>query len=88
LRFYVIGHVGEGLHVGWEGFRGFSGIVPGSDTVDITSLGLTIGYKHIIHCGRTIELAISRRYQMIDYSMGPRDYGWQWRPQVNIGWSF
>jgi hypothetical protein len=87
-RFYVIGHVGEGLHLGWEGLRGFSSIVPGSNTVDIFSLGLTLGYKRIIHSGRTIDLAISRRYEMIDDSMGPRVHGWQWRPQINIGWSF
>jgi len=70
LRFYVLGNVGEGLHLGLEGLRGFNGIGRGSDTLDIASFGLTIGYKHIIHCGRTIELVLSPRYQMIDDSMG------------------
>lgn len=87
-RFYVIGHVGEGLHLGLEGLRGFRGIVPGSDTVNIASFGLTIGYKRIVRCGRTFELAIGRRLQMIDDSMGPWEYSWQWRPQINVGWSF
>jgi hypothetical protein len=87
LRFYVKGNVGAGAHLGLEWLSGLSS-TPGP--LDLTSYGLTLGYKHTLDGGVTLELATSLQYLKIGDPLALQPGGSRWRPlgHVNIGWSF
>lgn len=87
VRFYVKGNVGEGTHLGLEWL---SGLPSASDPLELSSYGLTFGYKHTFDWGITFELATSQLYLKIGDPRTPRSAVSQWRPlgHVNVGWSF
>jgi hypothetical protein len=87
VRFYVKGNVGGGTYLGLEWLSGLSST---SDPLELTSYGLTLGYKHTFDWGVTFELATSQLYLKISDPRTPRSGASQWRPlaHVNVGWSF
>lgn len=84
VRYYVEGNVGTGTHLGLEWLSGLSST---SDPLDLTSYGLTLGYKHAFNWGTTFELATSLLYVKIDGSQSPV-LPWRSLVHVNVGWSF
>jgi len=82
MRYYLT-HMGTGAYMEFEGLRGFGDSVPGTDTPEFVGYGGTLGYKHIVYWGLTLELGISLQLLSSITAKIPEPVG-----HINLGWSF